>query len=119
MYWQLMTLSRGGKSMYEILAKEFPSINISDYIVALSMRTFGNISEKTVSEQIYAHSKFIIVDDTVSIIGSANVNDRSFAGDRDSELATVVEDRAKVKIKMDGKDFLAARFSFSLRKFLY
>ena len=36
--------------------------------------------------QIYVHSKCIIVDDDVCIIGSANINQRSLAGSRDTEL---------------------------------
>lgn len=34
----------------------------------------------------------MIVDDRFMIIGSANINDRSLLGSRDSELAIVVED---------------------------
>lgn len=33
----------------------------------------------------------MIVDDKRLIIGSANINDRSLVGDRDSELALVIE----------------------------
>ena len=41
---------------------------------------------------MYIHSKLMIVDDCRVIIGSANINDRSMLGDRDSELAILVED---------------------------
>jgi phospholipase D1/2 len=37
---------------------------------------------------IYVHSKFMIVDDRYLIVGSANLNERSLAGDRDTEIAT-------------------------------
>lgn len=50
---------------------------------------FKNIIQ--VSELIYVHSKLMIVDDMVAIIGSANINDRSLLGNRDSELAIVVQ----------------------------
>merc|ERR1711871_106353 len=40
---------------------------------------------------IYVHSKVMIVDDRFAIIGSANINDRSMNGDRDSEIALAVE----------------------------
>ena len=33
----------------------------------------------------------MIVDDMVTIIGSANINDRSLLGNRDSELAIIVQ----------------------------
>jgi len=118
MYWLFMTLSRGGLSILETLQKEFPSVNISDYIVVYGMRKYDKIGENYVAEQVYTHSKLMIVDDRVAIIGSANINDRSFLGDRDSELATVVEDEAKIKIKMDGKDYMASRFAFTLRMFI-
>lgn len=36
---------------------------------------------------IYVHSKLMIVDDSFVLIGSANINDRSLLGDRDSEIA--------------------------------
>lgn len=38
---------------------------------------------------IYVHAKHLIVDDSYTIIGSANVNDRSMAGDRDTEIGAV------------------------------
>jgi phosphatidylserine/phosphatidylglycerophosphate/cardiolipin synthase-like enzyme len=34
----------------------------------------------------------MIVDDRLAIIGSANINERSQRGDRDSELASVIRD---------------------------
>ncbi len=42
----------------------------------------------------------MIVDDRLAIIGSANINDRSQKGDRDSELAAVIRDTDM----MDGYD---------------
>ena len=36
---------------------------------------------------IYVHSKLMIVDDSAVIVGSANINQRSMAGSRDTELA--------------------------------
>jgi len=44
------------------------------------------------TEIIYVHSKLMIVDDRFLICGSANINDRSLLGTRDSELAMVIED---------------------------
>ena len=38
------------------------------------------------TEQIYVHSKLMIVDDDVVVMGSANINDRSMRGSRDSEV---------------------------------
>lgn len=36
---------------------------------------------------VYIHSKFAVFDDTVAIIGSANINSRSLDGSRDTEIA--------------------------------
>jgi len=36
---------------------------------------------------IYVHSKMLIADDEYIIVGSANINERSMAGDRDTEIA--------------------------------
>lgn len=50
------------------------------------------LGQYLVTEQVYVHSKLMIVDDKVAIIGSANINDRSLAGNGDSELAAVIHD---------------------------
>ena len=44
------------------------------------------------TEQVYIHGKVCVVDDRLAIIGSANINERSQRGDRDSELAAVIRD---------------------------
>ena len=36
---------------------------------------------------MYVHSKMTIVDDEYILIGSANINQRSLSGERDSEIA--------------------------------
>jgi len=40
---------------------------------------------------IFLHTKVIVVDDEVAIIGSANINDRSLNGDRDAEVGVKVK----------------------------
>lgn len=47
--------------------------------------------ESYVTEENYIHSKLLIVDDRTVLIGSANINDRSQMGDRDSEIAMFVD----------------------------
>ena len=37
--------------------------------------------------QVYVHSKIMIIDDSAALIGSANINDRSLLGSRDSEVS--------------------------------
>lgn len=40
--------------------------------------------------QVYVHSKVMIVDDCMTLVGSANINDRSLLGSRDSEVKYVL-----------------------------
>ena len=42
-----------------------------------------------VTELVYIHSKLMIVDDRLVICGSANINDRSMLGSRDSEVRKI------------------------------
>ena len=44
------------------------------------------------TELIYIHSKTMVVDDEVAIIGYANINDRSMLGNRDSEIAVIIKE---------------------------
>ena len=68
------------------------------------------------TEQVYIHSKMMIVDDDVLLVGSANINDRSLLGSRDAELAVVVRDETKVATKMAGKSSQASELVHNLRK---
>jgi len=68
------------------------------------------------TEIVYVHSKMMVVDDRYSIIGSANINDRSMLGSRDSELAVLVEDTNYMETLMSGKKYKAGTFSHSLRR---
>ena len=45
----------------------------------------------------------MVVDDRYAIVGSANINDRSLDGDRDSEIAVVIEDTNLVESRMGGR----------------
>ncbi|QXH44620.1 phospholipase [Pseudomonas xanthosomatis] len=75
----------------------------SRYLTLLNLRTWGYLKGRVVTEQIYVHSKLMIADDRVAILGSANINDRSLNGQRDSELAAIIRDTQPVKAKLDGK----------------
>lgn len=127
MYWQYQTIFRGDNSLFGILEKEFPKVDINDYIIFTSMRTWDycpknpqNVVTEIVSKiniisKIYVHSKCMIVDDKYTIVGSANINDRSLAKGRDSEICVLIEDTDKIEIKMGGEKFLARKFSHYLR----
>lgn len=48
--------------------------------------------------------------------GSANINDRSMLGSRDSELAVLVEDEERVPSVMNGEEYQAGPLALALRK---
>lgn len=53
------------------------------------------------------------------IIGSANINDRSLLGTRDSEICCIVEDEDIIDSKMGGKPFKVGRMPHKFRTELY
>lgn len=72
-----------------------------------------------VSEELYIHSKVMIVDDQTVICGSANLNDRSMLGSHDSEIALVINDSHPIQSTMGGRPWQANRFAASLRRQLF
>jgi phospholipase D1/2 len=60
----------------------------------------------------------MIVDDLYALLGSANINDRSLLGSRDSELAVLVVDGATSRADVNGKgsNQLVRAFAHELRK---
>ncbi len=87
------TICRGERS---ILGQLKSIGNIEDYLGIYCLRTHGLVSGLPATEIVYIHSKVMIVDDRVALIGSANINDRSLMGDRDSEIAIIVEDSEEI-----------------------
>ncbi|CAH8320855.1 unnamed protein product [Eruca vesicaria subsp. sativa] len=104
LYWQGQTM----QMMYEIIAREIKHVelencNPQDY---LNFYCLGN-REELPSDQncvsssgemvsasqtwrrfmIYVHAKGMVVDDEYVLLGSANINQRSMAGSRDTEIA--------------------------------
>jgi phospholipase D1/2 len=61
----------------------------------------------------------IIVDDDIVIMGSANINDRSMLGFKDSEIAIRVEDSTKIASKMGGQNVQVSKFASQMRRALY
>ncbi|KAI8604037.1 hypothetical protein EDD21DRAFT_333733 [Dissophora ornata] len=72
-----------------------------------------------VTEQLYIHSKLMIVDDRIIICGSANINDRSQLGFRDSEIAIIIEDTDMISTRMNGMPYQAGKLAHSLRSDLF
>ncbi|KAF8916964.1 hypothetical protein CPB85DRAFT_1453067 [Mucidula mucida] len=90
-------------------------IDPDDYISVFSLRNWGKLRDVLTTEQVYIHGKVCIVDDRLAIIGSANINERSQRGDRDSELAAVIRDTDMIDCTMAGKPFKVGRFAHTLR----
>uniref|UniRef100_A0A0E0PLB7 Phospholipase n=1 Tax=Oryza rufipogon TaxID=4529 RepID=A0A0E0PLB7_ORYRU len=120
MHWQYRTICRGPNSilqnLYDVIGPK-----AHDYISFYGLRAHGRLCEggPLVTNQIYVHSKLMIIDDRITLIGSANINDRSLLGSRDSEIAVVIEDKEVVSSKMNGKPWEAGKFSLSLRLSLW
>ena len=90
-----------------------------EYIGFYSLRGHGFVNGEPRTELIYIHSKLMIVDDKTVILGSANINDRSMLGTRDSEYAVMINESPKLNSKMDGKDYKAANFAYTFRVNLF
>ncbi|KAK6115714.1 hypothetical protein DH2020_007983 [Rehmannia glutinosa] len=106
LFWQRQTM----EMMYKVVAQEIKSAQLesahpTDYLnfYCLGNREeyreegYGQTSSTRIKQDstsqifqrfmIYVHSKGIIVDDAYMILGSANVNERSMVGSRDTEIA--------------------------------
>ena len=105
LYWQYLTM----QSMYKRIAQTLRAVKsdfkptdfLNFYCLAKKEKpvTGSNAPQEpnpkkpdevllnsTRRHQIYVHSKMMIIDDTVSLIGSANVNQRGMDGARDSDI---------------------------------
>ena len=114
------TISRNyGLSLIEQLEKVMGD-NWKKYIGFYSLRNHGIMNNIPKTEIIYVHSKLMIVDDTKVIIGSANINDRSMIGERDSEIGVLIEEEKQNYQIMNGEnDYKSAKLASMLRKRLW
>ena len=95
-----------------------------NYIGFYSLRNHCLVNGVPKTEIIYIHSKLMIVDDNKVLLGSANINDRSMLGMRDSEFAVIIKEkkqsidkRCNRNFVMNGdKNYRAANFATSFRK---
>lgn len=115
LHFTYRTLCRGEHSILHRL-KAAMGTAWRDYMSICGLRTHGELGGHPISELIYIHSKMLIADDRTVIIGSANINDRSLLGKRDSELAILIKDTEMEPSLMDGVEYQAGRFALSLRK---
>ncbi|KAG7484857.1 hypothetical protein MATL_G00053770 [Megalops atlanticus] len=114
LHFTYRTICRGEFSILARL-KEHMQDQWTQYISLCGLRTHSELSQSLVTELIYVHSKTIIADDRCYIIGSANINDRSMLGSRDSELAVLVEDQERVPSRMGGEEYQAGPLTLALR----
>ncbi|CAN4083496.1 unnamed protein product [Withania somnifera] len=104
LFWQSQTI----QMMYQVIATELKSMQLVDshpqdylnfYCLGNREEIPGSITQTSgngdkVSDSykfqrfmIYVHAKGMIVDDEYVIVGSANINQRSLAGSKDTEIA--------------------------------
>ncbi|KAM2713038.1 hypothetical protein EV1_032963 [Malus domestica] len=116
MHWQYRTISWEKHSiLHKLKVKLGPKTH--DYISFYGLRTYGRLFEggPVATSQVYVHSKVMIIDDRISLIGSSNINDRSLLGSRDSEIGVVLEDKEFLESSMNGQPWKAGKFAYSLR----
>ncbi|GMI14270.1 hypothetical protein TrLO_g13085 [Triparma laevis f. longispina] len=113
MHFQFRTIKHGGQSLFERLAVH--NIDPEQYIYFTGLRTHQEFKNSIETEMVYIHSKLMIVDDRKVIMGSANINDRSQMGYKDSEICMIVEDTNHVKSLMNGEEYQAGPFALGLR----
>ncbi|KAM9788578.1 phospholipase D2 [Neosynchiropus ocellatus] len=114
LHFTYRTISRGEHSILSRLAAV--EDQWTEYITFCSLRTHSTLADSLITELIYVHSKTLIADDRCYIIGSANINDRSMLGSRDSELAVFVEDQERVPSLMGRQEYQAGPLTLALRK---
>jgi len=110
----LATMCRGRYSIVGRLKEA--GVDPSKYIGFYSLRRTQLFEDDFRVQQIYVHSKILVVDDETVLIGSANLNDRSQMGNRDAEVAVVIRDRKYV----EGAPLPTAKgFAFRMRMALW
>ncbi|KAF2791254.1 phospholipase D [Melanomma pulvis-pyrius CBS 109.77] len=112
---QYRSICRGETSIFGRLRAA--GIEPEDYIQFYALRSWGALgsNKALVTEQLYIHAKCMIVDDRVAIIGSANINERSMLGSRDSEVAAIVRDTEMIDSYMGGEPYKVGKFPHTLR----
>uniref|UniRef100_A0A1B6CGW4 Phospholipase n=1 Tax=Clastoptera arizonana TaxID=38151 RepID=A0A1B6CGW4_9HEMI len=117
-HWNYASICRGKDSLMGRLI-EAGITDPAEYISFHGLRTHSVLNGELVTELIYVHSKLLIADDRIIICGSANINDRSLLGKRDSEIAVVVQDETFKEIRKDGARILSGRCCGGLRRRLF
>lgn len=114
LHFTYRTMCRGDQSIVARLKVKMQD-RWREFISFSGLRSHACLQDSLVTELIYVHSKMLIADDRKYIIGSANINDRSMLGSRDSELAVLVEDSESVPSLMGGQEYQAGKLALALR----
>ncbi|UJR16391.1 hypothetical protein I4U23_003294 [Adineta vaga] len=117
LYFIMRSITKGEQSLFKRL--ENAGVPPDDYISFYGMRAHDVLMGVLVTEIIYVHSKLMIIDDRMAICGSANINDRSLLGQRDSEFGIVINDLEEEDGMFNGKKILVGKFCSSWRKQLF
>ncbi|KAI8979120.1 hypothetical protein BDF20DRAFT_905927 [Mycotypha africana] len=119
MKYQYITVGQGPDSLLGRLHTAGIT-HTHEYINFYGLRNWAELNGQYVTEQVYIHSKIMIVDDKAVIIGSANINERSQLGSRDSEIAAFVEDDDNELIDsfINNQPAKVGRFAHTLRMHL-
>jgi phospholipase D1/2 len=115
MQCQFYSICQGDSSVFGRLRAA--GVDPREYIDFYALRAWGVLGpdRALVTEQLYIHAKIMVVDDRIAIIGSANINERSMLGSRDSEVAAIVEDADMVPSRMAGAPYMVSRFAHDFR----
>ncbi|XP_028173294.1 phospholipase D1 [Ostrinia furnacalis] len=117
-HWNYQSISRSKEAILTRLY-EAGIEDPSQYITFHGLRTHSILDGEPITELVYVHSKLMIADDKIIICGSANINDRSMLGTRDSEIAVLLEDEKFIDGTMNGKTLPSGRVAGALRKRLF
>ncbi|XP_073981398.1 phospholipase D isoform X2 [Rhodnius prolixus] len=117
-HWNYASICRGNDSLL-VRLREAGIETPEEYITFHGLRNHAILDSLPITELIYVHSKLMIVDDRLMICGSANINDRSLIGKRDSEIAVVIEDEEFKEGQMNGERYFSGKLCGSLRRYLF
>ncbi|XP_026745691.1 phospholipase D2 isoform X1 [Trichoplusia ni] len=117
-HWNYQSICRSREAILTRLY-EAGVTDPTEYITFHGLRTHSVLGGEPVTELVYVHSKLLIADDKTIICGSANINDRSMIGTRDSEIAVLLQDEQFTDGTMNGEAYPCGRVAGALRKRLF
>lgn len=127
-HWTMQSLVFGTNSLLKQVQAALASVDRDEsewtqYLTLLNLRNWAQLDgedgkQRLVTEQIYVHTKLMIVDDRYVLHGSANINDRSQLGTRDSEIAVLIHDSQEDHADLcgTGRKLLVLKHAQHLRK---